>query len=91
MIRVLRNVSNSSPLLINVLISHAKRALERFNSLNLKYTYWMILHLTPGSSIRIKGLTKHAVPLVLTRIELLLSAHEGDRVRFGISVPQCGD
>lgn len=59
--------------------------------LSLKYTYWRILYLTPGRSIIIKGLTKQAVPLVLTKIELLLSAHEGDRVRFGVIVPQCED
>lgn len=64
---------------------------KHLNPLSLKYTYWTILYLTPGSSIIIKGLTKQAVPLVLTRMELLLSSHEGDTVMFGVSVPQCED
>lgn len=62
---------------------------KHLNPLSLKCTYWTILYLTPGSSIIIKGPTKQAVPLVLTRIDLLLSAHEDDRVRFGVSVLQC--
>lgn len=48
--------------------------------LSLKYTYWAIVYLTSGGNIIIKGLSKQAAALVLTRIELPLRAHEGDRV-----------